>query len=168
MKTFYMVGGPMGVGKSAVCSRLNRILPNSVLLDGDWCWAMDPFQVTRETRELVLSNICHMLRNFLACPAFEHVIFCWVMHQQEIIDQILARVDCSGWEVRRISLVCRPEVLTERLQRDVELGRRSPDVIGRSLAYLPLYQGLDTEKIEVSGADAEEVAERLAGLARPA
>ena len=35
-KTLYLVGGPMGVGKSTVCRELNRMLPRSVLLDGDW------------------------------------------------------------------------------------------------------------------------------------
>ena len=50
MKNLYIVGGTMGVGKTAVCQQLKRILPNSVFLDGDWCWDADPFQVTDETK----------------------------------------------------------------------------------------------------------------------
>ncbi len=34
-KTLYLIGGPMGVGKTAVCRKLNRLLPASVMLDGD-------------------------------------------------------------------------------------------------------------------------------------
>ncbi|MBQ4087884.1 MAG: AAA family ATPase, partial [Clostridia bacterium] len=38
MKTLYMIGGTMGVGKTTVCQQLKRDLQNSVFLDGDWCW----------------------------------------------------------------------------------------------------------------------------------
>ena len=49
MKTLYMVGGTMGIGKTTVCQQLKQDLPNSVFLDGDWCWDASPFQVTDET-----------------------------------------------------------------------------------------------------------------------
>lgn len=51
----------MGVGKTTVCRRLKVLLPNSVFLDGDWCWDMHPFQITEETKAMVLDNICHLL-----------------------------------------------------------------------------------------------------------
>ena len=35
MKTLYLVGGTMGVGKTTTCKALQRLLPNSVFLDGD-------------------------------------------------------------------------------------------------------------------------------------
>ena len=52
MKRLYVIGGTMGVGKTTVCRRLARRLPNSAFLDGDWCWDMHPFQVTEETRRM--------------------------------------------------------------------------------------------------------------------
>lgn len=76
MKNLIFVNGTMGVGKTTVCRALNRLLPNSVLLDGDWCWYMDPFVVTEETKTLVMDNICHLLHGFLDCTVFENVIFC--------------------------------------------------------------------------------------------
>ncbi|MBE6559472.1 MAG: nucleotide kinase, partial [Ruminococcaceae bacterium] len=33
MKTLYMIGGTMGVGKTTVCQQLKQDLPNSVFLD---------------------------------------------------------------------------------------------------------------------------------------
>ena len=57
MKTLYMIGGTMGVGKTTVCQQLKRSLPNSVFLDGDWCWDASPFQVTDETKSMVIDNI---------------------------------------------------------------------------------------------------------------
>ena len=53
MKKLYMVGGTMGAGKTAVCQQLKKQLPDSVFLDGDWCWDADPFQVTEETKRMV-------------------------------------------------------------------------------------------------------------------
>ena len=38
MKTIYLIGGTMGVGKTTVSQQLKKELPNSVFLDGDWCW----------------------------------------------------------------------------------------------------------------------------------
>lgn len=77
MKTLYLIGGTMGVGKTTVSQQLKKDLANSVFLDGDWCWDADPFQVTDETKEMVMDNICYLLNNFLHCSAYENVIFCW-------------------------------------------------------------------------------------------
>ena len=38
MKTIYLIGGTMGVGKTTVSQQLKKELPKSVFLDGDWCW----------------------------------------------------------------------------------------------------------------------------------
>ena len=72
MKTLYMIGGTMGVGKTTVCQLLKQNLPNSVFLDGDWCWDASPFQVTDETKAMVTNNICYLLNNFLKCSAYEN------------------------------------------------------------------------------------------------
>ena len=91
MKTLYLIGGTMGAGKTTVCRILRDKLDRSVFLDGDWCWDMHPFQVTEETKKMVMENISFLLNNFLRCPAYDHVVFCWVMHQQGILDDLLAR-----------------------------------------------------------------------------
>ena len=56
MKKLYIIGGTMGVGKTTVGQQLKKDLPNSVFLDGDWCWDADPFQVTEETKTLDYTN----------------------------------------------------------------------------------------------------------------
>ena len=89
MKKLYLIGGPMGGGKTSACGYLKQLLPKSVFLDGDWCWDANPFQVTEETKAMVMDNICHLLNNFIRCTAYEHVIFCWVMHEQSMIDRIV-------------------------------------------------------------------------------
>ena len=66
-KTLLLIGGPMGVGKSAVCEALLDLLQPGVYLDGDWCWHMRPFSVTDETKAMVLDNICAMLNRLRNC-----------------------------------------------------------------------------------------------------
>ena len=161
MKTLYFIGGTMGVGKTATCQELKRMLPNVVLLDGDWCWDAAPFVVTDETKAMVMDNICHVLNNFIRCSAYENVIFCWVMHEQEIVNDLLSRLDVSSCLVRTISLVCSEEELCRRLGKDVSAGIRQPDVIGRSLARLPLYDALGGEKMDTTGLTPVMAADRI-------
>jgi len=57
MKNIIFIGGTMGVGKSTVSQALKKDLNDSVCLDGDWCWDMNPFVVNGETNALVMDNI---------------------------------------------------------------------------------------------------------------
>ncbi len=164
MKKLYLVGGTMGVGKTAACQALKRKLNGAVFLDGDWCWDADPFQVTEETKAMVLDNICYLLSGFLRCSAYRNIIFCWVMHEQGIIDEILSRLDIRTCEVRTVSLVCTREALAERLRRDIGAGLRGEDCLERSAGRLALYWRLKTVKIDVSGLSVEETAERIAAV----
>lgn len=119
--------------------------------------------VTDETKAMALDNICHHLNSFLKCSAFENIVFCWVVHQQEIIDSILERIDTENWRVVCVSLVCDAETLEKRLQGDVDRGIRRQDVI-RSLARLALYGLLKTIKADTSGRSIDDVAREIMGL----
>ena len=161
MKTLYFIGGTMGIGKTTISQALKRSLNRSVFLDGDWCWDMHPFTVTPETKRLVQLNIVTLLNNFLQSPAFDDVIFCWVMHQQEIIDNLLKQIDTSNSRLINLSLVSNAENLRERLQKDIDTGLRQNDILERSIARLPLYESLNTKKIDVGGKTKEEIVSEI-------
>lgn len=165
MKHLYLVGGPMGVGKTAACQTLKTLLHRSCFLDGDWCWDMHPFAVTEETKAMVMDNIAHLLANFLRCGEIDHVIFCWVMHEQAILDDLLARLPLESCEVIPVSLVCDADTLEARLRRDVDAGLRTPDVIARSLPRLALYGALQTHKIDTTHMTVQETARAIRALA---
>ncbi len=150
MKNLYIIGGTMGVGKTVVSQQLKSDLPNSVFLDGDWCWDASPFQVTNETKAMVIDNICYLLNNFLHCSVYENVIFCWVMHQEPIINSILEKLDTQNCEVRCISLIADEANVRSRLTKDVERGIRSEDAIERSIARIHMYETLSTIKINTN------------------
>lgn len=163
-KRLYLISGTMGIGKTSVCQSLKRKLENAVFLDGDWCWDADPIQVNSETKRMVLGNICYLLNSFLHCSAYNHILFCWVMHEQNIIDDIVTHLDLTNCDVKLISLICRSDVLADRLERDIKAGLRQKDVLVRSIERLPLYDLLNTTKIDVSDLSIEETAKVIATL----
>ena len=138
-------------------------LPNCVFLDGDWCWDADPFQVTPETKTMVLDNITYLLNNFLYSSAYENIVFCWVMHEQSIIDTVKIRLDTRDCRVKIISLLAEEDTLRQRLIPDIQQGIRSPDVIERSIARVPLYHDLNTFKIHTDGKTVQEIAREIIG-----
>jgi len=160
----------MGVGKTATCRELQKVLPRNVFLDGDWCWDMQPFVVTEETIAMVNGNIAHLLSSFLACSEFENVIFCWVLHEQHILDDLLGALNLDDCRIYSFSLVCTEQAVSDRLSRDIAAGKRKDDITARSVARIPLYDELDTVKIDVSAispADAaRRITEHVAGAAR--
>ena len=101
----------MGVGKTALCRELQKVLPGCVFLDGDWCWDARPFIVTEETKAMVLDNMAYLLHNFLASTAYQAVVFCWVLHRREILNELLSRLPKEGFRLTYVSLVCTPEAL---------------------------------------------------------
>ncbi|TCL72444.1 broad-specificity NMP kinase [Hydrogenispora ethanolica] len=156
-KKLIIINGPPGVGKTTVCRELHRRLAPSVWLDGDWCWMMNPFVVTEENCRMVEDNITHLLRNFLSNSSFEYVLFNWVMHYEFIFDLILAPLRDIPIELVKISLVCSPEALRERMARD----GRTEEQITLSLERLKLYHSLNTAKIDTSSLPAADVVARV-------
>ena len=86
------------------------------------------------------------------------------MHEQSIIDYLLENINISQCEVRLISLMADKETLVKRLNKDVLQGIRKSDVINRSLSRLPLYEKLDTIKIDTTGKEPELVAKEICSL----
>lgn len=164
MKQLYLIGGTMGVGKTTVCQSLKQLLPNSVFLDGDWCWDSDPFQVTDETKEMVIDNICYLINNFIRCSAYDNIIFCWVMHEQNIIDTICKKLNIENCNVKIISLLADEKNLKKRIQKDVLAGTRSLDVLNRSIIRIPLYEKLSTIKINTNYKPIRQIVDEIKAL----
>lgn len=164
MKRLFLIGGTMGVGKTTVSRILKQKMPYSVFLDGDWCWDAHPFVVNEETKKMVMQNICFVLNNFIGCSSYENIIFCWVMHEQGIIDAIISELDTSDCNIIAVSLVCSEQELIRRISKDISNGKRTPDALERSIAHIPDYQSLNTVKIDTYGKSPEDIAEILASL----
>lgn len=95
------------------------------------------------------------------------MIFCWVMHQQSIIDSILEKLDVKNCDVKCISLITDEINLRKRLTADVENGIRTADVIDRSVARISLYKTLNTIKIDTSNKTVQMIADEIIQLGSP-
>ena len=113
---------------------------------------------------MVTDNICHLLNNFLKCSAYENIIFCWVMHDQSIINSILDKLTIQNCAVKCISLIANEKTLRDRLLKDVEKGIRTVDVIERSVARIPLYQTLNTIKVDTDEKNVAMIAHEIKQL----
>lgn len=164
MKDLVFINGTMGVGKSATCRELLSLLSPSAFLDGDWCWSMSPFVVNEETKAMVLGNAAYVLNSFLHCSAYRYVIFCWVMHEFSIVEELLRRLDMSDACFSLFTLTASEEALSARLRKDMEAGKRSPDVLCRSLERLPLYAAMNSRRIDVSSMTPKEAAGIIAAF----
>ena len=164
MKRLIFLRGTMGVGKSAVSHELKKMLAPCAFLDGDWCWDLEPFTVTEETKALVLDHAAYLLNSFLRCSAVENVLFCWVMPARSVIDDLLSRIT-EPHSFHLFTLTASEAALRTRLARDILAGRRTEDVVARSLAYAPLYEAeTDGSKVTTDGADAQSIARRIADM----
>jgi len=141
-KKLVIINGAMGVGKTTVCSVLNKKLENSVWLDGDWCWMINPFTATDETKKMVEKNIRYLLRNFLTHSTIEYVVLSWVLHTDELLSMILEWVDDLEFDVIKITLSCSNETLKKRLEKDLKAGVRYNININKSFERLHMCNNL--------------------------
>ncbi|MCL2773640.1 MAG: AAA family ATPase [Oscillospiraceae bacterium] len=161
MKNLIFINGTMGVGKTATSQKLLKLLPNCVFLDGDWCWYADPWTVTDETKRMMYNNTGYLLTSFLSCSAYENVIFCWVMHLDSMVDDILALIPNTDHNLYKFSLVCSEDTLKSRLQKDIDDGVRVDSILARALQRLPNFYKMDTVKIDVSNITPEQAADMI-------
>lgn len=157
MKKLIVVNGTMGVGKSAVCRSLNGVLNHSVWLDGDWCWMMNPWIVNDENIAMVENNIMYQLRSFLTNSTFEHVIFSWVLHREEILEGLLKKLDDLEFDLHTITLISSQAALRQRMEQD----DRTEEQILRSIERLSLYRSMGTTKIDTSSQGVGQVVEQI-------
>lgn len=158
-----LINGTMGSGKTTVCKELMHQLPDSVFLDGDWCWYSDPFTVNDRTKAMVMDNIGFMLRSFLRCPDYQNILFCWVMDHQEILDEVVRRIQpaLDDTQLFCFTLSITPQALRQRLQADIDAGLRQPDILQCSVDRLPHYCGLSTVAVDVSNCSVEQAAQAI-------
>ncbi len=153
MTKLVFIGGPMGVGKSTITQALCSKFSHSVMLDGDWCW----FQGDKEwdfsttNKKMVLENITFLLNSFLKTKSFDFIFFCWVLHEKNIEQEILSRLN-RPFDFYHFSLICEEKVLKNRIlnRQNLLTQQQKEEQIKRALQRLKQIETLDTIKINTS------------------
>lgn len=167
-KKLIIINGTMGVGKSVTSRELNKSLNNSVWLDGDWCWMMNPFLVNDENKTMVINNITYLLRSFINNSSIQYIIFNWVIHTEDIFDTILEPLKDLEFDVIKITLTCSEEALKNRIGKDIGVNLRDESCINRSLQRLELYKNMSTIKLDTSKLSIAEVVEKIVKIVKDA
>ncbi len=158
MATLIIITGAPGIGKTAVGREVFERLSDCAWLDGDDVWRINPFEVTEHTKAIVIRNIPYVLRGYLEA-GYEYVLLTWVLHQQAIIDDVLAGLRGLDFEVRAFTLIAEEDVLLDRWR--ARAGREQvPELVADRLRQSAT---LATTKIDTSEITAVEVAERIVG-----
>ncbi|MFC1736384.1 AAA family ATPase [Candidatus Hydrogenedentota bacterium] len=149
MTKLVFIGGAPGVGKSTIASELLGRVGNSVWLDGDDLWRMQPFIVNEATKDMVEKNIQFVLRSFLRAE-FAYVFFTWVLHDRAIVDRLLKGLDGEPFQFSMFTLVCDKQTLLTRLSQD---SRRTT---GAELALERLRQTQLLSGVKIDTVDKEQ------------
>ena len=110
---------------------------------------------------MVLKNIAFLLRSFLNNSGLEVILFSWVMQQENIVSDLLSLLDGCSYRLYRFKLVCDETALQKHLQKDIDAGIRTPDVMERSLARLPLYEAMAGDPVDTGALSPKEAAEYI-------
>lgn len=148
-KKLIVINGTMGVGKSTISTALKNELENSVMLDGDWCWMMNPWNITEENKKMVEQNIIFLLNSFLNNPLFQYVIFTWVLHKEEILNSILEKINDDNFKLYFYSLMCNKNELIKRMKNN----NRTEINIENAVERIPLYLAQKSIKIDTTNKD---------------
>lgn len=158
-KKLIIINGVMGVGKTTVAKSLYKSLEGSFWLDGDNVWEMNPFVVNEENKKMVLDNIGYILNSFLKNSSCKYVVFNWVIPTDEVMEEILKRLDTNDVQVYKFTLVCTKEELFKRIRKDVDLNLRDEGNFERSLKRYDLYKKMNTEKIDTTNKEIDYIVE---------
>ncbi len=174
-KKLIYISGTTGVGKTTTAKKLVNELNSSVMLDGDWCFEQgSDWHFDKETMERTIDSICYVLNNHLHNPNFDNIIFSWILHQDNVINQIINYLEENGnqFEFYNITLTCNPKVIYSRLVNRIKKTSEEisydnyckdciEEIFNEAIKKIPDFSSLDTYKIDVSDMDLESVVDEI-------
>ena len=151
-----ILNGPMGVGKTTVGKTIADRFPGTAFIDGDWCMDLHPFVGNRETKEMAIDNILHMIRNYRDCSQCEMVVLAWLMDDEWVISQLIKGVGALRMDVKTVTLVCDESQLKKQWKEDSSCPWRTDEWLNISIRSLEFFQSRE-DSINISGKTVNDV-----------
>lgn len=155
-----VINGPMGVGKTTVGKYIADTHPGTAFIDGDWCLDLHPFVGNRETKEMAIDNILHMVGNYQRCSVCRMIVLVWLMDEPWVQRSIADGMAAMGLEVRHATLICSKDELIKRWTHDDKCEWRTDDWLGTSLESLTQFSAQE-HCIDTSGLSIPQIAEAI-------
>lgn len=165
MKNIILITGTIGVGKSRISHMLTHLVEPSAYLDGEWCWCVHP---DHQNQTALLDNLANLLRTYLHADTVDNIILDWAVYDEAVIDSLLSRLEQENFKLYKYTLISTEDVLRSRLVYDITAGYRDASVVAESVAKMPLFEQMNTTKIEVTIKNDIDIARQIASEIKPA
>ncbi len=152
-----ILNGPMGVGKTTVGTCIADRNPGTAYIDGDWCMDIHPFVGNRETKEMAIDNILHMIRNYRDCAECNMIVIAWLMDDAWVYETLTAGIRDLGLAIKSVTLICDEEKLRDRWMADKNCPWRTEEWLEISIKSLAYFSQADN-CINTDGLSVEELA----------
>ena len=155
-----ILNGPMGIGKTTVGICIADKHPGTAFIDGDWCMDIHPFVGNRETKEMAVDNILHMMRNYRDCAQCNMIVLAWLMDDARVREKLSAGIRELGLEMKSATLICEEGKLRERWKADQDCPWRTEEWLEVSIRSLAGFSQAD-DCIDTGCSSVEEIADRI-------
>ena len=155
-----ILSGPMGVGKTTLGKYIADRFSGTAFIDGDWCMDLHPFVGSRETKEMAIDNLLHMVNNYSKCTVCRRIVVVWLMDDAWVHERLLQGIASLGLQAKCVTLTCDEETLRSRWANDKLCEWRTDDWLQVSLKSLPYFSSLP-DAVDTSGLSIAQVADKI-------
>lgn len=153
-----VINGPMGAGKTAVGKYIAGSHAGTAFIDGDWCLDLHPFVGNRETKEMAIDNILHMIGNYRRCSLCRMIVLVWLMDDPWVRERIMDGIAGMEADIQYVTLVCNQVELVRRWTNDHACEWRTQEWLDVSLKSLPAFYAMEN-CLDTSGLSVQQAAE---------
>lgn len=111
-----IINGSIGVGKTVVSWKLNRLLYQSVMLDGDYLGAVNPFDLHSHERVIHLYKTMACLVKFHLQNDFKHFIINYVFENEAQLNLLKTELERFDETIFCCLLYCEEAVQKQRIE----------------------------------------------------
>jgi len=119
-----ILNGSIGVGKTSISRKTNELLDNSVMLDGDYLGAVNPFKIYDENRIEYLYQTITQLTRFHKDNGYNNFVINYVFETNNRLQELVNKLEILDNKIFCYWLTC-----SEKEQEKRILNRNNNEVV---------------------------------------